>query len=253
MRCPICGNEKPDKNKFCSFTCRNKWINSRKNYPLQGLAIAKTKALLFPKKDFDVICSTCGVSFCVRERVEKFPLKEKYFCSRSCANTRNHTVAVKKKISSALQKRYQNLSIEEKIKRVTGSTCGKRIFRSKGEISLLKLLKRSIPHGDFTYGGAISYNGNIISRDIISTKLKVGIEYDGIWHFKDIKNQLKQKQFKDRLYEEWITKSDYRLIRVTATNFSKNLDLYEELVDAILHSKKKILKLYHFDKADFKI
>lgn len=251
-KCPICEKSKPLKNKFCSFTCRNKWINSRKDYVSQGIAIAKVKAIQFPKNYFNVVCYKCGNGFSVRERIEKFPSKKKYFCSRSCANGKAHTSVTKQKISSSLKRWYRGLSVEEKIDRVSGVRKG-RIFRSKGEIVLLKMLRQSIPQGKFTYGGAISHRGYIISRDIVSKKLMVAIEYDGIWHFKNIKDQLAQKQFKDRLYEEWIRESDYRLIRVTAVDFTKDKDLYDQLINGILNKNDKILKLYHFDRADFKL
>lgn len=36
---------------------------------------------------FDVQCSCCGGSFVVKEREKLFPSKQKYFCSRKCANS----------------------------------------------------------------------------------------------------------------------------------------------------------------------
>lgn len=38
-------------------------------------------------KKFDVICNECNTIFIVEERYKLFPSKEKYFCSRNCANS----------------------------------------------------------------------------------------------------------------------------------------------------------------------
>ena len=37
--------------------------------------------------DFEVVCNCCENNFIVKERKKQFPLKEKYYCSRSCANS----------------------------------------------------------------------------------------------------------------------------------------------------------------------
>jgi hypothetical protein len=39
-------------------------------------------------KDFQVKCLKCDCEFTVNEREKRFPEREKYFCSRSCANSR---------------------------------------------------------------------------------------------------------------------------------------------------------------------
>lgn len=54
-------------------------------------------------KDFVVVCSTCGKEFVVQEREKQFPKKDKYFCSRSCANKRERPQEVKDKIANSLR------------------------------------------------------------------------------------------------------------------------------------------------------
>ena len=54
-------------------------------------------------KDFTVVCSTCGKEFVVQEREKQFPKKDKYFCSRSCANKRERPQDVKDKIAKSLK------------------------------------------------------------------------------------------------------------------------------------------------------
>ena len=55
------------------------------------------------KKEFEVVCKNCGKKFFVVEEENKFPIKEKYFCSRSCANTRYHSIETKQKISNGVK------------------------------------------------------------------------------------------------------------------------------------------------------
>lgn len=56
------------------------------------------------KKEFVVKCKNCGKEFKVIEEETKFPIKgEKYFCCRSCANTRHHTKETREKISSSIK------------------------------------------------------------------------------------------------------------------------------------------------------
>lgn len=55
-------------------------------------------------RSFIVKCHNCGKEFDVQEDEQKFPKKEKYYCSRSCANTRHHTKETKDKISDNVKK-----------------------------------------------------------------------------------------------------------------------------------------------------
>lgn len=56
------------------------------------------------KKEFEVVCKNCGKHFQVIEDEHKFPIKgDKYFCCRSCANTRHHSEETKKKISNGVK------------------------------------------------------------------------------------------------------------------------------------------------------
>ncbi len=44
-----------------------------------------------PLTNYDVTCHTCNTDFIVEERSKSYPRKEKYFCSRSCANSTGGT------------------------------------------------------------------------------------------------------------------------------------------------------------------
>jgi hypothetical protein len=53
-------------------------------------------------KNFNVICFKCKTPFIVEERESKFPSREKYYCSRSCANSREVSEEQKIKTSETL-------------------------------------------------------------------------------------------------------------------------------------------------------
>lgn len=58
------------------------------------------------------------------------------------------------------------------------------------------------------------FEGVLLNPDLWSKKLKVVIDYDGIWHFENIHNQLEEKQRKDRILKKFCEENNYRLIRI---------------------------------------
>ena len=87
--CLNCGKEV--KNKYCNVSCQNTH---------QGGDRANKKFGEF--KLFTVKCSCCGKDKIVKEREKLFPQEEKYYCNRSCANSRAHSEETKAKISISL-------------------------------------------------------------------------------------------------------------------------------------------------------
>lgn len=95
-KCLNCGKEV--KNKYCNSKCRNQhkptiYVPTQDSIDKQKDAISKKW------KFFSVKCYKCGKDFEIKEfNVEK-PKKEKYYCSRSCANSHIFTNETKQKIS----------------------------------------------------------------------------------------------------------------------------------------------------------
>ncbi len=114
-----------------------------------------------------------------------------------------------------------------------------KIFSSKNERAIIKYFKENFPNDEWTSGGMIIQDGVRISRDMYSNKLKVCFEYDGIWHFKDIHDQLESKQHKDQLLEEWCLENDYRLIRVDELVYENE----NQIVDLVYNNKEQIIKI----------
>lgn len=86
------------------FSNHVRWCD--KNPKSYGEALSSAKRKTDEEKlghvtPFSVICALCDTPFEVLERSKQFPKKEKYFCSRKCANTRVHSKETKQKLSDA--------------------------------------------------------------------------------------------------------------------------------------------------------
>ena len=110
--CPYC-NEHFMMNKR-SFANHVRWCKSNPRYEeIRGNTIKKCidkSKLRYDKelgeiKEFTVKCANpkCGKEFMVKEREKQFPSKEKYYCCRSCANSREKSLDSKKKTSESLK------------------------------------------------------------------------------------------------------------------------------------------------------
>jgi len=241
--CPVCGGSKIEHNKYCSYKCRNIIINKNKDYKKQAQKQKEIYENEFGKiKKFKVLCNNCKTYFFVYERESKFPIKEKYFCSRSCANTRNHSNETKEKISISIKNKWEDPNYAEKC---INSLSNNRNFSSKGEREILRILKEKYINDEWTSGGLLKYKNERIQRDIFSKKLKVCIEYDGIWHFKNINGQLKRKQYKDNLLNEWCVINNYRILRVRDGRYIYDKEnIFNLIIDFVYNSNERYKELY---------
>jgi very-short-patch-repair endonuclease len=120
----------------------------------------------------------------------------------------------------------------------------KKIFTSKGELEIREHFKKTFPYDSWTHGGSLKFNNQRIIRDLYSNTLKVCIEYDGIWHFKDIKGQLISKQLKDKALHDWCLANNYRLIRIDEDLYKTDKKRYLNLViTEAYNGSKQIVKL----------
>lgn len=87
--------------------------------------------------------------------------------------------------------------------------------------------------------GTRKHDGFILSPDCHSDKLKVVIEYDGIWHFKDIHNQLERKQNVDRALLKYCKENGYRLIRI-----DEGLKITNEMIEKAIYESSVELELF---------
>jgi len=95
--CLHCG--KIVKNKYCNVSCQNRH-QKRKASEGRKQKLKETNKQKWKK--FIVNCFICNKEIEIREFNVDKPKKEKYFCSRSCANKRIHSKETKEKISKSL-------------------------------------------------------------------------------------------------------------------------------------------------------
>ena len=221
-----------------------RWKHKEVKYTDEGLINLKLMTKLNNDKRYgenveeEINCSVCYKKIIIKYRIVR--KKEKYFCDKSCANKRqiNHSEKTKNKISNKLKEKFKNGEISLINK-------GNRIFTSKGEMEIRKFFIENFPDDNWTFGGNLNFKGENIVRDLYSNKLKVMIEYDGAWHFKNINNQLEKKQKKDYMMEEWVNLNGWRLIRIKEDIYKKNkFDTIKVLTTLVYNSTDKIIKLY---------
>jgi hypothetical protein len=238
--CEICGttfeNGKVKSNHI-------RWYHSKTTFSENGIAKVKENALASNEKRFgkwieeEVNCHKCGKSKTVYYR--EGHKKAKYFCSRVCANSHNmegvHTDEIKKVISDKMKIVWQN---PEYIK--NQFTNNKFRFNSKREVEIRDYFIKNFPTDGWTFGGHLRLTEDVfVARDLFSDKLKICFEYDGVWHFKNIKGQLQEKQQKDKLLEEWCLENNYRLIRVDS---EASVDI-KSIEDLIYNNNKSVIKI----------
>ncbi len=189
-----------------------------------------------------VSCKICSTEFILNEREGKFKKRNgKYFCSYKCQRTRSPEC--KSKISLSTKQLWLNEEYANKI--ITNNTNKNPRFSSKGEEEIKKYLKDNYINDEWTSGGGFKFDDIRLTRDMYSNKLKIIVEYDGIWHFEDIKGQLADKQLKDKKLEEWVIDNNWRLIRIKDVLYQKDKNKWLNiLLDAIYSRKEKIIKLY---------
>ena len=128
-KCLNCGEEV--KNKYCDVICQT---------------IYKFGEF----KRFKVKCFKCDKEFEVEEREKLHPQKEKYYCSRSCANSRIRTTESKLKTSESIKKLILNgnppgfLSKDYKINRFINDKINKICPICNKEFKVVKSLSKKI-------------------------------------------------------------------------------------------------------------
>lgn len=202
--------------------------------------------------EFQVECFKCGKPFKVKERKKQFPKKKKYFCSKSCASSRSGNKKwLENRISKEFKQKMSNSMQEKWTDSDFAARCiknSKKYFSSKGECEVRKIFQGKYPEDGWTQGGHLKVKTKGITRDMYSNKLKVCVEYDGIWHFKDIKGQLSEKHKKDLLLEQWCLDNGWRLIRIDEHLYQTDKEYWiEKLEQEIYHGTEQIVKFWSDD------
>lgn len=190
-------------------------------------------------KEETVTCSNiqCTNTVQIRYR-EKTGKKKKYFCCRSCANSRGpRTDEFKTTLRSKIKHlwdtgHYDNTTALNHLKLP-------KIFSSKREREIVNHFKSKYVNDEWKSGGHLRTGTANLSRDLYSDKLKVCFEYDGDWHFLDLQGQLQEKQLKDKALEEWCINNGYRLIRID----EREKISIDEIENLVYRKNEPILKI----------
>lgn len=84
--------EKANHSRHCSLNPKK----AESYRQLKAISAERHDAKFGENKEFTVCCTGCDKEFTVVEREKLFPKKEKYFCSRKCANSVGGTAKAKK-------------------------------------------------------------------------------------------------------------------------------------------------------------
>jgi hypothetical protein len=107
-KCPYCDSEF-ENIEGRLFSNHVRWCsknpNGRRTENFKKLAQARLDEKFGEKRSFDVICDKCRKTFQVIERENRFPERERYFCSRTCANSHVITKETREKTAKALRGR----------------------------------------------------------------------------------------------------------------------------------------------------
>lgn len=184
-------------------------------------------------------CLKCGKEF---EQTAKPSLwasnKVRKFCSSECAHSRVWTDEKKQ----ALSLKMKELMKENPIGFISPEFKAKEVARknhSKRELEIVHYFKENFKDDEWKVGcinGSKRYDDIMLVPDLWSKKLKVIIEYDGIWHFKDIHGQLERKHHIDRVTFKYCKENNYRLIRVDE---DCKISI-QEIVNAVYNDNKQI-------------
>jgi hypothetical protein len=118
--------KKPVNNKFCGVSCQNRY--QKKGVPINKESLERMKITISSRwNSFEVHCHKCNSIFTIREYNTQKPKKDRYFCSRSCSNSRTWMKEEKEKLSKSLRE-------SEKVKKANrGIVKNLRIKREEGK------------------------------------------------------------------------------------------------------------------------
>lgn len=133
--CKYCNKEIEGKHSIYANHVR--WCDKNKtNGDKGGSKISESKKKYYEElngnlNEYDVKCFRCNKTILIKEPKNKYPMKEKYFCSIKCSNTRDFSIDDKRKMSIRMSEKWKNEEYANRI--IQNNTNRNKRFTSKGE------------------------------------------------------------------------------------------------------------------------
>ena len=222
---------------------KHKSAKDTENYKNFINKLNNTKAKKYIKEEVISICPECNKEF-KNIKYINLDLNTEHlqytYCSKHCANKQGSKYVDYSKVSKWAKENPRGWTLPEVRDRISKEN--PKIWSSKREREIVQYFKNNFSDDGWTHG-QIYKN---LYPDLWSRKLKIIIEYDGIWHFKDIHGQLERKQQIDRELLKYCKENGYRLIRI-----DEDLNIpIEKIVYAVYNSDKE-LELFESKRYDY--
>jgi len=219
------------ENNFCNHSCAAKYTNKNREIPDVGTkeinCLDCGKLINASKHASLKRCDDCILLF-KRKRIEQKKTNE--IIKKNCI-----ICDVEMEVNLISQQKYCDICRKERWKEI-GKYAGKKssavqVRRSKNEIYFAELCEKEYsnvltnePFFDSKYGKW--------DADIILPDYKVAILWNGIWHYKKVreKHSLKQVQSRDKIKDNLIKKNGYEIYIITDMG-RYNKDFVEEQFD----------------------
>jgi len=219
-KCEICGKEFENHSLYANHI---RWYHKENdNTKLSEAAIINNENRYGKWVIENVKCAVCDGDVEIKYREGK--KKEKYYCTRSCANKRVISDETKEKISTSILKRWENDDFRETTLNQFKSPRNKRTS-SKGEREIRNKLKEIYGEEKVSSHRNIKIDNDLVKAvDIYIKEKNTIIEYDGIWHFKKVNegHKFELQQLKDKLLNEYCLINSIKLIRIKEEIYLKN-------------------------------
>lgn len=255
-KCKHCGQEFDNHHKYANHI---RWKHKGQDYydsfknKMSEMTTNYYKNKFGEIKEFEVICNNCGKSFKIKERETK--RKNKYFCSRSCANTRHHSQSTIDKIKKGNLKKWSDENFKKENIQISINNLSKNSrFSSRGEREIRKILKGIFGNKNVSSHRLVKLeNGKYKAVDIHIKMYNTIIEYDGEWHFNpSLYEKIKTKETtffsvveKDLLLKKYCKINNIKLLRVSDDKYKKEkIIMINKILNFIKDPNNMYLEMY---------
>lgn len=220
VSCIECKCEFPSKGIFTHFLHKHEGLDPRKNTGKGTTKFLKYCCCISCKQEVSTSgthLKTCGVKLAdpikTCQKCNTQHSKAGKFCSRTCANSRNHTNESRMRIKNTINKKHQsgqitnkrmcifsiceicNVVIRNSNNKACSELCRGKLFQNAGKKSAASTVKRSKDEIELfnlcqNYFNKVTSNDTSIANgwdaDILIHDHKIAILWNGPWHYQEM-------------------------------------------------------------------